>query len=68
MWVFLLYLASPYRVYPPVTQKLARLWTQYCEAIMKVNYIVDLSVHCCLFERTAANAILHRLGGTDAAH
>lgn len=29
--------ASPYRVYPPVTQKLARLWTQYSEAIMKVN-------------------------------
>ncbi|XP_020632450.1 WASH complex subunit 5-like [Orbicella faveolata] len=30
-------IASPYRVYPPVTQKLARLWTQYCEVIMKVG-------------------------------
>ncbi|XP_073257126.1 WASH complex subunit 5-like isoform X2 [Porites lutea] len=30
-------IATPYRVYPPVTQKLARLWTQYCEAIMKVG-------------------------------
>lgn len=30
-------IASPYRVYPPVTQKLARLWTQYSEAIMKVG-------------------------------
>lgn len=30
-------IASPYRVYPPVTQKLARLWTQYCDIIMKVG-------------------------------
>jgi len=39
MCVFFLHLASPYRVYPPVTQKLARLWTQYCEVIMKVKYV-----------------------------
>lgn len=38
-------LATPYRVYPPVTQKLARLWTQYCEAIMKVRQLITSLNH-----------------------
>lgn len=38
-------LATPYRVYPPVTQKLARLWTQYCEAIMKVRKLITSLNH-----------------------
>ncbi|XP_031552063.1 WASH complex subunit 5-like [Actinia tenebrosa] len=29
--------ASPYRVYPPASQRTAKLWTQYTELIMKVG-------------------------------